>query len=254
MRGYNYKILILIPAFFVFSAVKSFAITEKTDSALVYYSNSEYQKALDIYLSFIEEGYSSSGLFYNIGNCYYKLSDLPAAILWFERAKILNPSNEDIQVNLKIANSQIKNQQDELPQVFYVTWYNQILNLFNSNSWAWLSFVFFIMLLSSAAVYLFTSKTSYKKIAFIIGVIMIVCTSLSLLFSIQQKNKQINNTHAIVFEYSLVKSSPSEQGSNLFEIHEGLKVEVLETLNDWSNIRLSDGKQGWLPSQNIEQI
>ncbi len=245
------KIKSIITALFLLTGTGIYANINMTDSALIYYSNSEYEKALEIYLSFIDDELASDALYYNIGNCYYKLNKIPHAILWYERAKLLNPSNEDIYNNLKIANSRIKDKVEPLPKIFYVQWYNDILKLFNSNTWAWMSFGLFIFLLISLSLFLMSGSAGIKKIFFTISIIALIFSLLSLLFSVQQKNNQLYNNNAVVFEYSLVKSSPSRESTNLFEINEGLKVEVLETLNEWSNIKLEDGKQGWIPSENI---
>lgn len=254
MRRIYIKIIVLLFTVIIVNLNNCYSATEKTDSALIYYSNSEYDKALEIYLSLNEKDYYSAGLFYNIANCYYKLNDLPSAILWYERARILDPANEDIKVNLEIANSQIKNKVDALPVVFYMQWYYKMINRFNSDSWAWIGFILFIIFLGSIIAYLFSGFVNIKKISFIVAIFSLLLFTLSLHFSIQQKNNQLYNNYAIVFDYSLVKSSPNHESSNLFQIHEGLKVEVIEELNEWSNIRLADGKQGWLPSENIERI
>ncbi len=248
----NTKFLLI--ALFLFQAVYGFANAERTDSALHYYSNSEYQQALDIYLSLIEDNKQSWELYYNIANCYYKTYDLPSAILWYERAKLLNPSNPDIINNLQIANSMIKDKVDEMPKVFYKQWYESILNVFNTDQWAILSLFSFMVFLISFGMFLFSGRIAVKKSFFFICIPALILTVFSLVFSIQQKNKLINGKHAIIFESSLVKSAPDEGSSNLFEINQGLKVEILESLNSWIHIRLADGKQGWIQADNAEKI
>lgn len=248
------KIKYFLVVLFIFQAVYIYADNAQQDSALIYYSNSEYQGALDIYLSFIEDGKQSWELYYNIGNCFYKIYDIPSAILWYERAKLLNPSNPDIINNLDLANSMIKDKVDSLPKVFYVAWYNDTLNLFSSNQWAMFSIVSFLFFLISLGIFLFSGRIGIKKSFFFLCIPAFLLAVFSLMFSIQQKNKIINSNHAIIFESSLVKSAPDEASSNLFEINEGLKVEILESLNSWIHIRLADGKQGWIPVENSEKI
>lgn len=252
----SYIILSFIVLFQLFGLV-SYAkenAQSRTDSALIYYSNSNYEKALEIYLSFVDDNYMSSELFYNIGNCYYKLDKIPECILWYERALIYNPSNENIIKNLEIANSRTETIVEKLPEIFYISWYNTIANIFNSNNWAWISLIFFVTALFFLILFFFSRTIGLKKASFIISILTILLFTISIKLSLTQKNKEVNNPYAIVFEYSLAKSSPNEDSSNLFEIHKGIKVEILQELNEWTNIKLADGKQAWIKHKNIKKI
>lgn len=242
--------------YFGLTLLFSNSIHAKTDidSALVYYSQSEYEKALEIYLSLIENNYVSPELFYNTANSYYKINDLPNAILWYQRALLLNPSDPDIQKNLEITNTKIADKVEALPEIFYKRWYNNILNTNSSDNWAYIALLFFILLLLLSAWFLFTRFASIKKISFVSGFIALIFFILSLSLSITQKNRIVNNKYAIVFESTLVKSAPNDDATNLFEINEGLKLEIIETLNDWAKIGLADGKQGWIRLKCIENI
>lgn len=248
------NIFLTIVLLLVTAAGYSISHTEMKDSAISYYTASEYEKALEIYLSIIEENYESAALYYNIANCYFKLNDIPNAILWYERAKLLKPSDRDILQNLEIANNYIKDFVEPRQKIFYLIWYERVLNLFNTNQWALVSLMLFILLLFFVGVFLFSRSVAIKKSSFVLGIISLVLSILSLSFSLQQKHNKYNNNHAIIFSYSLVKSSPSEESTNLFEINKGLKVEIIETFNDRANIRLEDGKQGWIKKKNYEEI
>jgi tetratricopeptide (TPR) repeat protein len=255
----NMKTYIIFSFFIFFQLIglESFAtenVQTRTDSALIYYSNSNYEKALEIYLSFVDDNYLSSELYYNIGNCYYKLDKITESILWYERALIHNPSNENIIKNLEIANSRTETVVEKIPDIFYISWYNTIANSFNSNNWAWISLAFFVSTLFFLILFLFARTIGLKKSAFIISIFTVFLFLLSINLSLSQKNKELNNPYAIVFEYSLAKSSPNDDSSNLFEIHKGIKVEVLQELNDWTNIKLADGKQAWIKQKNIVKI
>lgn len=245
---------IIVFTFLFFSLKVSFSTEKLIDSARIYYSQSEYEKALEKYKQIIEKDYRSAELFYNIGNCYYKLNKLPNAILWYERAALIKPNDSDIKTNLEIANRQIKDYVEPQRKIFFLKWFNSLLITFNSNQWALLGGLFFIGTLFFVGVFLFTRTSFSKKASFVFSIIFISLSVLSTLFSLKQKNNQYFSNQAIVFNYTLVKSSPNLESTNLFEINEGLKVIVIDEFNGWVNILLADGKQGWIKSKKIERL
>ncbi len=229
-------------------------IKTDTDSALNYYLKSDFEKALAIYEDLFNQGYGSSDLFYNMGNCYYNMGDLANAIYFYEKAIILNPSDKDIIHNLQIANSKIRNKTDEIPEVFYKRWYKSVVSLCSTDKWAIISIISFVLCLGAVAVYLFTKSISIRKSGFYSAIVFLVISAFSLIFAINQSKKITINNFAIVFETSLIKSGPSDESTNLFEVNEGLKVEITDSLNSWYNIKLADGKQGWIISDNVKKL
>ncbi|MDR2011022.1 MAG: tetratricopeptide repeat protein [Bacteroidales bacterium] len=225
-----------------------------TDSAFNYYLEGDYDNALRIYSNLYEQDYSSADLYYNMGNCYYKNGDIANAVYFYEKAHILKPGDKDIDHNLKIATSNIRNKVEKIPEVFYVTWYNNFISIMSSDSWAVISIVFFVTSLLLVILFLFSRKIIIRKTGFILGIIFFITSIMSFIFAKSQAHLINNNTYAIVFEPSMVKSSPSEDSMNLFEINEGLKVEVIDSINIWINVRLADGKEGWVPGKNIKRL
>jgi tetratricopeptide (TPR) repeat protein len=226
----------------------------QSDSAAYYYLQSDYENALRIYLNLRDKNYSSAELFYNLGNCYFNTGDLANSIYFYEKAKLLNPKDADITNNLNVANSKLKNKIELLPEVFYRRWISSFSNLFSSDDWIYISITLFLLSLSLAGLYFFSRKISIRKLGFIFGILCLFLSTISLLFSSKQARFISRSNYAIVFETSLIKSSPAEESNNLFEINEGLKVEVIDSINSWSNIKLGDGKQGWITSKSIKMI
>ncbi len=229
-------------------------IKELEDSATKYYNKSDYNSALVYYDSIISLDYSSVALFLNAGNCYYQSDDLANAIYFYEKALTIDPSNEDVKHNLLIANLKIAGKTDELPQTFYVKWFQEITSVMSTDNWAILALVLFILSLGLTGLYLFSTNLSLRKTSFIVGIVCLSFSVFSVIFSLSQSNKINGNKFAIVFEKSLVKSSHSVDSNNLFEVPAGLKVEVADSLNGWYSIKLSDGKQGWIETKNIKRL
>ncbi|MEZ4722494.1 MAG: tetratricopeptide repeat protein [Flavobacteriales bacterium] len=227
---------------------------ELFDQANMAYKAGRYDSAKTLYAEIAQNGLQSPELFYNLGNTYYKDGNLPAAILYFERALKLNPADQDIRYNLDVANTLIPDKIDAIEPLFVDTWFSSLANSMSVNSWAWL-FILILTLGCAALAMFFTSRNSwYRQVAFISGIALIAISAA--LLSVGFKAKSLSEKQAgIVFSPSVnVKSEPSMNSTVQFIIHEGLKVEIVAEDGDWSRIALSDGNSGWIPNQSIERI
>ena len=223
--------------------------------ANLYYANGMYEDAAKLYQQVADSGYAAAELFYNLGNAYFKAHDIPHAILYYERAHLLDPGNEDIKYNLDLARTYVTDRTDVLPRFFLVAWYHWFLERLPANGWALLSMITFISGLVFLTLYVFAFRTRLKKTGFVTGVVLVVFSALSFLFAWQSRNILTSHNHAIVMSPAVtVKSSPGEEGTDLFVIHEGMKVAVEDSVDHWMEIRLEDGSKGWLPEKTITKI
>jgi len=220
-----------------------------------FYTNGEFEKAIEAYEEVLNTGYEAPELYYNLANAYYKSYKITIAILNFERACLLAPNDEDINYNLELARRYVVDKIDIIPQIFITTWLNKIMRIFSTDVWAVLSIVSFLLFLLLFSLYLYINRLAIKKISFWISVLAFIVSTSSFIFSYQQKENIINHNAAIIFSPSVtVKSSPDESGNDLFLIHEGTKVTVEDRVGDWKEIKLSDGKKGWLKATDIVLI
>lgn len=220
-----------------------------------YYSSGNYQEALEIWTSLRKNGYRSAELEYNTGNAFFKLNDIPGAILCWERARLLSPGDDDINYNLQIANTLVVDRFDEIPELFFVRWYDFMALLLSSNTWARICIITFILLLVFLSIYFYSSKYSLKVAGFWIALLMLLVSASS--FALSSRNRELvyDSRKAIIFS-PLVngKSSPDNSGTDLFLLHEGTKVSIEDRVGEWYEIRLSDGNKGWIPSNSLEII
>lgn len=245
----------LITILTIFFAATVFAQGDLIQKANEHYTKEEYQKAIDGYNQILMAGIESPELYYNLGNAYYKTNQFTLAILNYERAKLLAPDDEDIEFNLLVANQKVVDSIQELPGIFIVRWWNSLINSQSTDSWAVLSITGFILFLTLVGLYFFAKSGDVKRVSFWAGCFLIVFTILSWTFAARQKSRLVNHSFAIVMQPTVtIKSSPSEKGTNLFVIHEGLKVRITDKLGDWLEIRLADGNKGWLLIESIERI
>lgn len=237
-----------------FSAAKQIVNATKAEGDSAYIKN-DFASAIQIYESLLQQG-EAPEIYYNLGNCYYKTDDIARAILNYERALLLSPGNADIRANLEIARSKTIDKVTPVPEIFFITWIKSLVNSQSSDAWARTGIVSFLLLLVSLAIFFFTQHIKWKKIGFSAAILFLIVTVLSNLFASQQKSYLTNRNDAIILSPCVtVRSTPSESGTSLFVLHEGRKVEIKDnSMREWKEIRLEDGKVGWVPSSSIEVI
>jgi len=225
------------------------------EQANSFYTAEEYQQAASAYEQILSSGEESAKLYFNLGNAYYKTGDINMAILNYERAKVLAPQDEDIAFNLQIANQYVVTKIDALPQPFFLRWRTSVLNKYPADTWATISISAFVLFLILLGLFFFSRHSAIKRAGFWLGIVVVIISGFSFSLAARQKDKINKRNHAIVFcPRVTVKSSPSESGTDLFLIYEGLKIEVTDSLSNWKEIKLADGNQGWLPDSCIVKI
>lgn len=218
------------------------------------YNKQEYVQAAEQYKSILQQGMESDKLYYNLGNCYFRQINYPAAILNYERALRLNPNNEDAKLNLAIANTRIVDKIEAIPTFFLVSWWNNFTSLLSVNDWAILSIVLFVLSCALFILYFISSNYSIRKQAFWSSMILVIFTVLSIACAIYQKH-EMNKSEAIIFAPSVkIKSAPDFNSSDKFVLHEGTKVLILDHVNGYSKIKIGDGNVGWVDDEEIEKI
>lgn len=243
--------IILILAFVALKASPADSLQKANEL----YAASDYAKAINLYQNIVADGNESASLYFNLGNCYFKNGEITKAILNYERAKKLKPNDEDIQFNLELMNQFVVDKIEPLPRPFFVKGIENSMNLFSSNQWAKMSIAGFVLALILALTYLFSRNLTFRKLSFTLSIIVLSLTILTFIFSAKQKSKLNQHNYAIIFSPTVtVKASPAESGTDLFVIHEGLKVQLIDNLNNWIEIRLSDGNTGWVQKGVLEII
>ena len=219
------------------------------------YRNAEYDKAAAAYEQIIKNGYESPALFYNLGNARFKLKDVPGSILSYERAKRLAPRDEDVLYNLQLANLRVIDKIDPIPEFFLTEWWRDFIRSCSSSTWALLAISGLWIAVVTAAVVMVLRTPTVRKILALGTIFLVIGSAVAFTGMNLQSRYQRSEELAIIFTPSIsVKSSPDLKSTDLFVLHEGLKVEVLDSYANWKKIRLPDGKVGWIPAQSVEII
>ena len=247
-----YIVTILI---LVINSVYSQELDPRIKNANDAYTKGDYQPAIDQYTQVVNEGNVAPELYFNLANAYYKNNQISLSILNYERALKLKPDDEDIKFNLQMANLKIVDKMDAIPQMFYQDWWENFKNIFSMDGWAWLAIISVFLTLTLFILFLIANVSAYKRIAFSLSIMFLIVSISSFVFAQKQYKSVHEAGQAVVTAPTIVvKGSPSETGTELFVIHEGLKVIITENVGDWYQIKLPNGNQGWLKVSSVEII
>ena len=229
------------------------AVTKaEADSA---YVRQQYQQAINDYEQLLKKGVSAD-IYYNLGNAYYRTDNITRAIINYERALLLQPGDKDIRFNLQMARSKTIDKIVPESEMFFFTWYRSLVNVMSVDGWATCALVCLAFSIVFFLVYLFSSLVWQRKIGFFGALLLMVVFVFSNVFAHQQKKILAERLGAIVISGAApVKSTPAGNGTDLFVLHEGTKVNITDsTMQEWFKVRLVDGKEGWIAAKDIERI
>jgi tetratricopeptide (TPR) repeat protein len=228
---------------------------QRFEQANQLYLQAKYPDAVAQYEKIVQSGFESGELYFNLGNAYYKSGNIQKAILNYERARQLLPRDEDVQFNLQLANLQVVDKIDAVPRLFVYRWADSMLALFSLSTMGWIVYSFFILTLAAFAFFLYARTYPQKRLSMFAGLVFSTALILTMIGYGVQSYKESNTEFAIVMsDVANIKAAPDSKGNDLFVLHKGLRVQVLDSVNHWRKIRLADGKVGWIPEDDCESI
>jgi hypothetical protein len=221
-----------------------------------HYSLGNYKEAAQLYEQILNENGESAEIYFNLGNACFKQNLLGAAHLNYERARRLDPTNPDILHNLDYVKAMQIDKIDEVQDVFITTWLDDVMNIFSGNIWAIVFFTLLILSLLLLSFFIFSQTGNIIKMSFAGFCFLFFFFVTSFYLGYRQRNQALNRSEAIIYASEVVvKSTPNDSGSDLFIIHEGLKVRIIDKQSNYYRIILDDGKsQGWIPRESAEII
>ena len=251
MKPYIFVLLLALSSLSTFAATPAETKT-LADSA---YVQGDYEKAVKLY-SKLAELTPNAEVFYNLGCAYYRLDDIAHSVLWFERTLKLDPSNKDVLFNLEMARTKTIDKIVPQHEFILFTYFRSMTNWFSLRTWTVIALASFLLMLASLLLFWASGSLTIRKFAFSSAVILLLLTILSNVCASQQKHFKLTHTSGIISSPAVtVKSTPAENGNDLFVLHEGSKVEILDnSLKEWCEVSIADGKQGWIPKKSFDLI
>ena len=248
-------IIYTILLFTTISVSASLISEERWEAGNKAYIEGDYDKAIEEYQAILEGGDYSMKVYYNLANAYFKMDKVGKAILYYNKALRIAPSQEDIRHNLAIAEAQTKDRITAIPEFFLNRWLRAVRNSISCTAWSVLSLLSFGVLLIFALLFLLASRIHWRKTGFygaMCGFVLFVALTS---FAVSSRNDMLLHDEAIVMGSAVsVKSSPDRSATDLFVLHEGTKVKVLSEVDEWCEVVIADGKKGWTQKSNIETI
>lgn len=228
---------------------------ELWDVANTAYINRDYHKAAQAYEQLLDRGLTSVKLYYNLANAYFKEERLGKAILFYNRALRLAPGNDDIRYNLEVAETRMKDNIEDIPEFFFVTWMRDVRHMMGCTAWSLVSLAALAAMLGLLLMYLLASRLSRRKAGFYGTAAAALVFAFTTWCAVGERREMLDDTQAVVMTASTaVKSSPDTASTDLFVLHEGTMVTVTGRLDGWCEVMIADGKKGWLECRVIETI
>jgi len=237
-----------------------FSITALAQNNLVFveaneaYNKGDYNKAVGLYEKILKTGNQSSNLYFNLGNSYYKLQKIGPSIYNYEKALELDPKSEDIKVNYGYAKQTRLDDIQALPKGVLSRFYESLVQL-NIDFWAWLAVIAGLIFVVGFILFYKSYDPNQRKLYFGLWSLGLILALFSLVFSYATEDYQKNTNYAIVFApETRIQSEPNLRSEQLFKLHEGTKIQILEVVDSWKKIQLADGKIGWIPGKDIKEL
>ena len=243
----------------IWSLFSSLLFAQTADSLFVkankLYQLENYDEAISMYQQIADNQVASDDLYYNMANTYYKMNQVAPAVFYYEKALLLNPNHADASYNLSFAKRMAIDNIEALPKTIGERFSLGVIQRLHYNTWAWLAVIFALGFTVLFLLYHFSYSSAKKRFYFISSILSALFVLVFVLFAFNNSNYVKTNRYAIVFEQQIdVKTAPTASGEISFELHEGAKVKLLETVDDWFKIKLADGKIGWMPKEALKEI
>jgi len=219
------------------------------------YSKGKFEEAAKLYENILSEGKESSALYYNLGNAYFKTSNIGLAILNYERAKKLDPDDEDIEANLKLANQKVEDKIEAAPSLFLEQIQSGITDQLNERQWSLIMIMLIIAGLLFFALYVWSSGKTLKQIGFFIGSGLMIAACVTFFIAKSKYTSTVQSDSGVITSASVtVTGSPTEKSTRLFLLHEGTKVKIMDESDDWTEIKIPNGNVGWVKTNDLQKI
>ncbi len=219
------------------------------------FKNGNYASAVLQYEAIEKAGLQSAELYYNIATSQQQQGALGKAILYYERALQIAPSDEDIQHNLELARLELKDEIEALPPFFLRAWWNSLRDKLNAGTWAKWGLLLLWLGIGGLILWQLSPERSQRKLGFSVGLSLVLFSLLPFALAYSKAQVEAHSGYGIILEKEIALRHAAEEASGkIVDLHEGTKVQLLDRISTWHKIRLANGEEGWLPEGVFEEI
>lgn len=235
------------------------ALPGQVDSAFtngnILYSEGDFEKALCRYQDILDSDQESAELYYNMGNAAFRSNKIGYAVLYYKKALKTDPAFEPAGQNLKYVSLYLEDKLESVPELFVKRWIKEFYNIFPLAVWSLISVILFVLILLALLVYVFGTSMWVKKTGFFVGLASIAILLLSFSATLHHHHMVTRPDQAVIVAPSVVaKSTPSDSGTDLFVLHEGTSLTTDDVVGEWMEIKIIDGRVGWVRTKTLEII
>jgi tetratricopeptide (TPR) repeat protein len=240
-------VLSLFILMFLISYGNSENLEELFNRANQAYRAEKYEDAIELYKSILSQGFENADLYYNIGNCYFRLDQVGQAVLHYEKAKKINPNESDLNYNLELANLRVVDRIQVPVRFFMFDWWDHIKWYFSLNNLVFLLIALYCLSGLMFIVWLFVRWEKLRSVLISSGIVLGLLFIFWAYIFFLRIDEYRNRVEGIILSPSVtVVSAPDDNSADMFILHEGVKVLLNEQRDAWVNISLVDGKSGWI--------
>lgn len=249
---YLLSLLMMITGFTILPAQSPSSLFQQASEA---YQNQQFQQAAELYKQILSQGYENKAVYYNLGNCYYRLNEIGQAILYYEKALKLDPNDADVKYNLGLAGLKLVDRVEMPPRFFLFDWWDSIRNYFSLTQLTYLVMMLFILTAGFLVIWLFIKQYRLRRWLVTFSIVTALLTIFASYFLFLNARRAMNDRSAVILAPSVtVLSAPDEKSTDVFILHEGIKVILDEQRQEWVKISLPDGKSGWIKTGTLGMI
>ena len=250
------KLLMLLPVLFLCCSMALGQEKETTfENANSAYNAGQYENAVMLYKEILESGQHSAELYFNLANSYYRLNQVGESIFYFEKAKQLNPTDDDINVNSNFAQNMAIDAVEVLPKSQIIQLSEKTIDLFSQDAWAYFIILLAWFLVFFWGLYLWNKVPVIKRTFFIFSLVLGLLLMGSLSIAVIKSSKTADTTYGILFNKKIeVWAEPNSRAEVLFLLHQGTKVQMLDQLQEWRKIRIANGSEGWIKNGRVRSL
>ena len=217
------------------------------------YNEGNYSEAINNYERILENGETSAELYYNLANAHYKLSHIAPSVYYYEKALQLNPGDSDVKNNLKFAQNMLMDEIEVVPKTGLSKIINKLISVLSFNGWAWTAVIGSVLFAIFFLLYYFSNSSRRKRFFFTTSIIVLILMLSALIFAYQQQEYHKNSQFAIIFsEEAIMRNEPTLRSNEILTLHEGTKLKVLETFQNWIKFELANDIQGWMDKSDVK--
>ncbi len=229
--------------------------TQALQAANQAFQDKDYEQAIRKYEEILQQGYESEALYYNLGNAYYRSGEPGRAMLNYQRALKLDPGDENTLHNIEVVRAGLPDEIVTIRPSGVVKGWLSVQNALSSRAWSILGLAMVWLGAAGLAIFLLGSRRRPKKMGLAAGIILISLSMLPFLLAYGRSIQEFSGKKAVVMATeTALRAAPEEDSKAVLALHEGVVVQIVDTIGFWYKVRLSDTREGWLPKDVVERV